>query len=192
MPPRLPALSRSTSTRWRRSSERQHHHHQARLLRQYRTATIDNDDFRRVLYTGQHLQLVLMTLTAGRGNRRRNPRDRDQFFRFEEGEGVVDIDGKANPVREDFAVIVPAGARHNVRNTGSGPLRMYTLYGPPEHTDNGRSDQGRGRRQPRQRMGRQNHRIGLPFIPRHPGLDPGSTFFVTSALGRQAGGPRVK
>ena len=97
--------------------------------------TVDNDDFRRVLYTGQHLQLVLMTLQPGEEIGSEVHPDRDQFFRFEEGEGAVDIDGKANPVREDFAVIVPAGARHNVRNTGSGPLRMYTLYGPPEHID---------------------------------------------------------
>nr|WP_301298441.1 cupin domain-containing protein [Qipengyuania citrea] len=61
--------------------------------------------------------------------------DRDQFFRFEEGKGVVDIDGVENPVEDDFAVIVPAGARHNVRNTGSEPLRLYTVYGPPEHMD---------------------------------------------------------
>jgi mannose-6-phosphate isomerase-like protein (cupin superfamily) len=61
--------------------------------------------------------------------------DRDQFFRIEQGEGRVDIDGKENKVVDDFAVIVPAGARHNVRNTGSDPLRLYTIYGPPEHKD---------------------------------------------------------
>jgi mannose-6-phosphate isomerase-like protein (cupin superfamily) len=61
--------------------------------------------------------------------------DRDQFFRIEEGEGVIDIDGRQNKVEDDFAVIVPAGARHNVRNTGSQPLRLYTIYTPPEHKD---------------------------------------------------------
>jgi len=61
--------------------------------------------------------------------------DRDQFFRIEQGEGVIDIDGVPNRVEDDFAVIVPAGARHNVRNTGSAPLRLYTIYGPPEHLD---------------------------------------------------------
>ena len=61
--------------------------------------------------------------------------DRDQFFRIEEGSGAVDIDGVENPVEDDFAVIVPAGARHNVRNTGSQPLRLYTIYAPPEHKD---------------------------------------------------------
>jgi mannose-6-phosphate isomerase-like protein (cupin superfamily) len=61
--------------------------------------------------------------------------DRDQFFRIEAGEGVIRIDGVDNRVGDDFAVIVPAGARHNVINTGSAPLRLYTIYGPPEHKD---------------------------------------------------------
>ena len=97
--------------------------------------TLDNDDFRRVLYTGQHLQLVLMTLQPGEEIGEEVHEDRDQFFRVEEGSGVVDIDGRENPVEADFAVIVPAGARHNVRNSGTAPLRLYTIYGPPEHKD---------------------------------------------------------
>lgn len=96
---------------------------------------LENEDFRRVLYTGGHLQLVLMTLQPGEEIGEEVHEDRDQFFRIEEGEGAVDIDGTANRVEDDFAVIVPAGARHNVRNTGSGPLRLYTIYGPPEHKD---------------------------------------------------------
>ena len=98
-------------------------------------ATIENEDFRRVLYTGKHLQLVLMTLQPGEEIGSEVHPDRDQFFRIEEGQGAIDIDGKENRVEDDFAVIVPAGARHNVRNTGSAPLRLYTLYGPPEHKD---------------------------------------------------------
>ena len=97
--------------------------------------TVGNDDFRRVLYTGQHLQLVLMTLQPGEEIGAEVHEDRDQFFRFEEGTGVVDIDGRENLVEDDFAVIVPAGARHNVRNTSNAALRFYTLYGPPEHKD---------------------------------------------------------
>ena len=97
--------------------------------------TVENDDFRRVLYTGEHLQLVLMTLQPGEEIGAEVHPDRDQFFRFEEGSGAVDIDGRENRVEEDFAVIVPAGARHNVRNTGATPLRFYTIYGPPEHVD---------------------------------------------------------
>ena len=98
-------------------------------------ATVANEDFRRVLYTGRHLQLVLMTLPPGCDIGEEVHDDRDQFFRIERGEGEIRIDGVANRVEDDFAVIVPAGARHNVVNTGSTPLRLYTLYGPPEHRD---------------------------------------------------------
>ena len=97
--------------------------------------TMENEDFRRVLYTGHNLQLVLMTLQPGEEIGEEVHEDRDQFFRIEEGSGAVDIDGVENKVEDDFAVIVPAGARHNVRNTGSQPLRLYTIYAPPEHKD---------------------------------------------------------
>ena len=97
--------------------------------------TIANEDFRRVLYTGKNLQLVLMTLPPGCDIGEEVHDDRDQFFRIEQGEGEIRIDGVANRVEDDFAVIVPAGARHNVINTGSAPLRLYTIYGPPEHRD---------------------------------------------------------
>jgi len=85
--------------------------------------TVENEDFRRVLYTGHHLQLVAMTLQPGDEIGEEVHEDRDQFFRIEQGAGTIDIDGVANRVEDDFAVIVPAGARHNVRNTGSAPLR---------------------------------------------------------------------
>ena len=98
-------------------------------------ATLENEDFRRVLYTGRNLQLVLMSLAPGEEIGEETHEDRDQFFRFEEGEGVVVIDGVENEVEDDFAVIVPAGACHNVKNTGEEPLQFYTLYGPPEHKD---------------------------------------------------------
>ena len=97
--------------------------------------TVANSDFRHVLYTGHNLQLVLMTLQPGEEIGSEVHEDRDQFFRIEEGSGAVDIDGVANEVEDDFAVIVPAGARHNVRNTGDRPLKLYTIYGPPEHKD---------------------------------------------------------
>ena len=97
--------------------------------------TLENEDFRRVLYTGRHLQLVLMTLRPGEEIGEEVHEGTDQFFRIEQGSGVIDIDGVENRVEDDFAVIVPAGARHNVRNTGSEPLRLYTLYAPPEHKD---------------------------------------------------------
>ena len=95
--------------------------------------TVENTDFRRVLYTGHHMQLVLMTLQAGEEIGEEVHDDRDQFFRIEEGEGEVLIDQTTTAVKADDAIIVPAGARHNVRNTGDGPLKLYTLYGPPEH-----------------------------------------------------------
>lgn len=97
--------------------------------------TEENSDFRRVLYTGHHLQLVLMTLQAGEEIGEEVHDDRDQFFRFEEGEGEVMIDGVRHAVKGDHGVVVPAGARHNVINRGSEPLKLYTLYGPPEHRD---------------------------------------------------------
>jgi len=98
-------------------------------------ATTANEDFRRVLYTGKNMQLVLMTLPPGCDIGSEVHKDRDQFFRIEEGEGEIHIDGKANKVEDDFAVIVPAGARHNVVNTSDKPLKLYTLYAPPEHKD---------------------------------------------------------
>lgn len=98
-------------------------------------ATVANEDFRRVLYTGKNLQLVLMTLPPGCDIGEEVHEDRDQFFRIEDGTGEIRIDGTANKVEGDFAVIVPAGARHNVINTGDAPLRLYTIYAPPEHRD---------------------------------------------------------
>ena len=98
-------------------------------------ATEDNEDFRRVLYTGKNLQLVLMSLPPGCDIGEEVHEDRDQFFRIEEGEGVILVDGAENAVEDDIAVIVPAGARHNVINTGDEPLKLYTLYAPPEHKD---------------------------------------------------------
>ncbi len=97
--------------------------------------TEQNDDFRRVLYTGHNLQLVLMTLQPGDEIGEEVHDDRDQFFRIEEGSGEIWIDGKANNVKSDDGIIVPQGASHNVVNTGKEPLRLYTIYGPPEHID---------------------------------------------------------
>lgn len=98
-------------------------------------ATLENDDFRRVLYTSKHMQLVLMTIQPGEEIGEEVHEDRDQFFRIEEGEGEILIDGHTHPIEDDDGVIVPAGARHNVRNTGEEPLRLYSIYGPPEHRD---------------------------------------------------------
>lgn len=97
--------------------------------------TEENDNFREVLYTGKNIQLVLMALKPGEEIGEEVHDDRDQFFRFEAGSGEVWIDDVANQVKADDGVIVPAGAKHNVINTGSEPLRLYTIYGPPEHVE---------------------------------------------------------
>lgn len=97
--------------------------------------TEDNRDFRHVLYTGPHLQLVLMSLEPGEEIGEEVHANTDQFFRVEEGKGVAVIDGKETQIRSDSAVVVPAGARHNIRNTGAKPLKLYTIYAPPQHAD---------------------------------------------------------
>lgn len=97
--------------------------------------TEDNDDFRRVLYTGKNLQLVLMAIKPGEEIGEEVHNDRDQFFRVEKGKGEIVIDGVVSRIKSDIAMIVPAGARHNVRNNGEKVLRLYTLYAPPEHRD---------------------------------------------------------
>jgi mannose-6-phosphate isomerase-like protein (cupin superfamily) len=98
--------------------------------------TRKNTDFRRVLYTGKHSQLVLMRLKPREDIGEETHDDVDQFFRFEEGEGVVVIDGVKNVVKDGSGVIVPSGAKHNVINTSkSKDLKLYTLYSPPEHRD---------------------------------------------------------
>ena len=97
--------------------------------------TEENTDFRRVLYTGHNLQLVLMSIAPGDEIGSEVHEDRDQFFRIEAGEGEIWIDGVCSKVKADDGVIVPQGARHNVVNTGTSPLQLYTIYGPPEHID---------------------------------------------------------
>jgi mannose-6-phosphate isomerase-like protein (cupin superfamily) len=94
-----------------------------------------NSDFRRVLYTGKMLQLVVMTLKPGEEIGEEVHDDGDQFFRVEEGEGEVLIDGKRSRIKSGDAVLIPAGARHNIVNTGKKSLHVYTLYAPPEHRD---------------------------------------------------------
>jgi len=98
-------------------------------------ATNENTDYRRVIYTAKHHQLVLMSLQAGEEIGEEVHTESDQFFRFEEGEGKVIIDGVEHSVVNGDAVIVPAGARHNVVNVGTGTLKLYTIYAPPHHKD---------------------------------------------------------
>ncbi|MEM2088471.1 MAG: cupin domain-containing protein [Thermoproteota archaeon] len=99
-------------------------------------ATLSNKYFRRVLYTGKHSQLVLMSLRPGEEIGEEVHETVDQFFRFEKGEGIVTIDGVKQKVTDGDAVLVPAGARHNVVNTSKKEeLKLYTIYSPPEHQD---------------------------------------------------------
>ena len=95
--------------------------------------TEENTDFRRVLYTAKGMQLVLMAIQPGEEIGEEVHDDRDQFFRVEAGSGEILIDGNRQGIRADMAMIVPAGARHNVKNTGGDPLKLYTIYAPPEH-----------------------------------------------------------
>lgn len=97
--------------------------------------TEKNSDFRRVLYTGKHLQLVLMSLEPGEEIGEEVHKNADQFFRVEKGRGEVWIDGKKTNIKRDDAFLVPSGAKHNVINTDHKPLRLYTIYGAPQHCD---------------------------------------------------------
>lgn len=98
--------------------------------------TLENNDFRRVLYTGEYIQLVLMSIAPGTEIGSEVHSDNDQFFRFEAGEGKVVIDDNEYIVGDGNAIIVPAGARHNVINVSSDEaLKLYTLYSPAHHKD---------------------------------------------------------
>lgn len=96
--------------------------------------TIDNKNFRKVLYTGEKSQLVVMSLKPGE-DIGEEVHDVDQFFRVEQGKGIVTINDSSYRIEDDSSVIVPAGAKHNVRNTGKEDLKVYTVYSPPHHAD---------------------------------------------------------
>jgi len=97
--------------------------------------TNKNVDFRRVLYTGKNLQLVLMSLNPGEEIGDEVHKTGDQFFRVESGSGEVRINGKSTVIKNDDAFVVPAGAQHNVINSGQQPMKLYTIYAPPHHRD---------------------------------------------------------
>jgi len=98
--------------------------------------TLGNKNFRKVLYTGKHLQLVLMTLKPGEDIGMETHPDNDQFFRFESGKGKCIIDGNEYRVNDGDVILVPSGAKHNVINESKkDELKMYTIYGPPNHQD---------------------------------------------------------
>lgn len=104
------------------------------FVKDIESIAIKNEDFRQVLYTAKNCQLVVMAL---------KPKEEigveihtlDQFFRVEEGMGEAILDGVHTAIKAGFAVLVPAGANHNIVNTGNVPLKLYTLYAPPNHRD---------------------------------------------------------
>jgi mannose-6-phosphate isomerase-like protein (cupin superfamily) len=96
--------------------------------------SVKNEYFRQVLYTANNCQLVIMALKPGE-DIGMEVHKLDQFFRVEEGNGVAVLDGVRTEIRAGFAVLVPAGTNHNIINTGTDPLKLYTLYAPPNHRD---------------------------------------------------------
>lgn len=96
--------------------------------------TLKNEDFRRVLYTGKNSQLVLMSIAVGE-DIGEETHHLDQFLRFEKGQGKVILDGAESAVEDGSAVVIPAGTKHNVINVGEEPLKLYSIYSPPEHKD---------------------------------------------------------
>jgi len=97
--------------------------------------TLDNNNFREVLYTGKHMQLVVMCLKAREEIGEEIHDHVDQFFRVEQGEEKVIIDGKEDILKGDMVVIVPAGAKHNLINNSDIDLKLYTIYSPANHPD---------------------------------------------------------
>jgi len=97
---------------------------------------MQNSNFRKVLYTGVHLQVILMSLKAGEETGEEIHNANDQFFRFESGNGKCIINGNEYQVMEGDAIVIPAGAKHNIINTGAaGELKMSTICAPPHHKD---------------------------------------------------------
>ncbi|MCX6740901.1 MAG: cupin domain-containing protein [Candidatus Parcubacteria bacterium] len=99
-------------------------------------SALANNNFRQVLYTGKHSQLVLMSLVPKEEIGMEAHLDNDQFFRFEKGQGKCIIDGNEYSIGDGSAIVVPAGAQHNIINTSdSEPLKLYTIYSPAHHQD---------------------------------------------------------
>lgn len=98
-------------------------------------ATLKNKNFRKVVYTSAYSQLVLMSLKPKEEIGAETHPENDQFMRFEGGKGRVEIDDNSYNVKDGDAVVIPAGAKHNVINTGKDKLKIYTIYSPPHHKD---------------------------------------------------------
>lgn len=96
--------------------------------------SLENDNFRKVLYTDKNSQLVLMSLRAGE-DIGEEVHDVDQFLRVEKGTGTTVLDGVSHDLYDGSVIVVPAGTRHNIMNTGTDSMKLYTLYMPPHHRD---------------------------------------------------------
>ena len=96
--------------------------------------SVENSNFRHVLYTAKNCQLVVMSLKP-KEDIGMEVHKLDQFFRVEEGSGEAILDGVSQPISKGFAIIIPAGTKHNIVNTSSAPMKLYTLYAPPNHRD---------------------------------------------------------
>lgn len=96
--------------------------------------SLENENFRKVLYTDTRVQLVLMSLAAGE-DIGEEVHDLDQFIRVEKGTGVSVLDGVEHEISDGTAIVIPQGVRHNIINKGDGPMKLYTLYAPPNHKD---------------------------------------------------------
>lgn len=96
--------------------------------------TLENSDFRRVIFTGSHLQLVLMNILSGDEIGEETHINTDQFLRIESGNGILIIDDVEYNVSTDFGICIPAGSRHNIINTGNTSMKLYSIYSPPHHS----------------------------------------------------------
>jgi len=104
------------------------------FVKNIESIAVENNDFRRVLYTAKHSQLVVMSLAPSE-EIGEEVHQLDQFFRVEEGSGEAVLEGVRTPIASGFAIIVPAGTNHNIINTGRVSMKLYTLYSPPNHRD---------------------------------------------------------
>lgn len=98
--------------------------------------TLENENFRTVLFTGPQSQLVVMALQPGEDIGMEVHRDIDQFIRIEAGRGRAILNGEEHEIEDDWAVVIPAGTEHNIVNTGEGKMKLYTVYSPAEHPEN--------------------------------------------------------
>lgn len=96
--------------------------------------TLENENFRKVLYTASYMQLVVMSIPAGE-DIGEEVHGQDQFIRVEQGSGKAILDGVEHDLRDDTATVIPAGTKHNIVNTGEGALKLYSIYATPHHED---------------------------------------------------------